>query len=82
MEEMVEYAVKSQKRFNLHTQIMISFNDGGAKFIMLDDGECIALNENEESKKLITNNYELLNKISKSHEYKYILNMNCTTFNF
>ena len=60
MEEMIEYAVKSQKRFNLHTQIMISFKDDGAKFIMLDDGECITLNENEESKKLITNNYELL----------------------
>ena len=61
---------------------MISFKDDSAKFIMLDDGECITLNENEESKKLITNNYELLNKISKSHEYKYILNMNCTTFIF
>ena len=82
MEEMVEYAVKSQKRLNLHTQIMIGFKDDGAKFTMLDDGECITLNENEDSKKLITNNYELLNKISKSHEYKYILNMNCTTFNF
>lgn len=82
MEEMIEYAVKSQKRSNVHTQIMISFKNNEAKFIMLDDGECITLNENEENKKLITNNYELLNKISKSHEYKYILNMNCTTFNF
>lgn len=82
MEEMLEYAVKSQRRLNLHTQIMIGFKDNGAKFIMLDDGECITLNENEDSKKLITNNYELLNRISKSHEYKYILNMNCTTFNF
>lgn len=82
MEETVEYAVKSQKRFNLHTQIMISFKDNGAKFVMLDDGECVTLDENENNKKLITNNYELLNKISKSHEYKYILNMNCTTFVF
>ena len=82
MAEMVEYAVKSQKKLNLHTQIMIGFKDDGAKFTMLDDGECLALNENEDTKKLITNSYELLNKISKSHEYKYILNMNCTTFVF
>lgn len=61
---------------------MISFKDNGAKFIMLDDGKCITLDENEDRKKLITNNYELLNKISKSHEYKYILNMSCTTFEF
>ena len=82
MEEMVEYAVKSQKKLNLHTQIMIGFKDDGAKFTMLDDGECLALNENEDTKKLITNSYELLNKVSKSHEYKYILNMNCTSFVF
>ena len=82
MEEMLEYAEKSQRRLNLHTQIMISFKNDGAKFIMLDDGKCISLDENEDNKKLIANNYELLNKISKSHEYKYILNMNCTTFIF
>lgn len=82
MEEMLEYAEKSQRGFNLHTQIMISFKNDGAKFIMLDDGKCISLDENEDNKKLIANNYELLNKISKSHEYKYILNMNCTTFIF
>lgn len=82
MEEMLEYAEKSQRRLNLHTQIMISFKNDGAKFIMLDDGKCISLDENDENKKLVTNSYELLNKISKSHEYKYLLNLNCTTFIF
>jgi hypothetical protein len=82
MEEMLKYAEKSQRRLNLHTQIMISFKNDGAKFIMLDDGKCISLDENDENKKLVTNSYELLNKISKSHEYKYLLNLNCTTFIF
>jgi hypothetical protein len=45
---------------------------------MVDDGRCIALDENESTQTLITDNYELLKKVSKSLEYQYILNMNYT----
>ena len=51
-------------------------------FPNLDDGKCIALDKNEVSRKLITDNYELLRKLAKSVEYQYILNMNYTRFTF
>lgn len=82
VEEMVNYAVKSQLRLNVHNQITISFTGEGAKFIMLDDGECISLNDNKEQQDLIVNNYSILKKLAKSYNYQYILNMNCTTLEF
>ena len=82
MKKMIEYSVKSQRRLNIHIQIMVSFNDKGAKLVILDDGKCISLDENKENKDLAKTDYSELNKISSSHEYKYLLNMNCTTFNF
>ena len=53
-----------------------------AVFVELDDGKCIALDKNELSQKLVTDNYELLRKLAKSVEYQYILNMNHTRFTF
>lgn len=49
---------------------------------MMDDGKCIALDENPETQELITDNYSLLKKIAKSVEYQYILNMNYTLIRF
>ena len=43
---------------------------------MIDDGQCIALNEDRETEELITDNYGLLMKLAKSVEYQYILNVN------
>ena len=78
MEEMVAYAVESQKCNDIEIQIMVKFTGDEGKFVMVDDGRCIALDENESTQTLITDNYELLKKVSKSLEYQYILNMNYT----
>lgn len=79
MEEMVRYAVKSQDAINVSIQIIIRFYEYGAKFVMLDDGKCIYFNKSKEREEIITNNYELIRRISKSYKYKYLLNMNYTT---
>ena len=82
MEEMVAYAVESQKNPDIQIQITARFSGNEGKFMMLDDGVCIALDENETTKTLITDNYELLKKVAKSVEYQYILNMNYTVITF
>ena len=82
MEEMVAYAVESQNNPGIEIQITARFSGDEGRFMMLDDGACIALDENETTKTLITNNYELLKKIAKSVEYQYILNMNYTVITF
>lgn len=80
MEEMTAYAVASQKRKDVSIQILVLFTENGARFTMLDDGRCIALDEDRETQKLITDNYELLKKLAKSVRYQYLLNMNYTVF--
>ena len=49
---------------------------------MMDNGECLAFNENEETQELITDNYTLMRKVAKSVEYQYVLNLNYTIFRF
>ena len=80
MEEMIAYAVASQKRKDVSIQILVLFTENGARFTMLDDGRCIALDEDRETQELITDNYELLKKLAKSVRYQYLLNMNYTVF--
>ena len=82
IEEMTAYAVASQKRKDLNIQIMILFTENGARFAMLDDGRCIALDEDRETQELITDNYGLLKKLAKSVRYQYVLNMNYTLLEF
>ncbi|MBR0379320.1 MAG: hypothetical protein IJH62_02020 [Mogibacterium sp.] len=48
----------------------------------MDAGRCIALDNDEETEKLITDNYGLLRKLAKSVEYQYILDLNYTRFTF
>jgi hypothetical protein len=79
---MAAYAVASQKRKDLNIQIMILFTENGARFAMLDDGRCIALDEDRETQELITDNYGLLKKLAKSVRYQYVLNMNYTLLEF
>ena len=81
MEEMVNYAVKAQNKKDIHIQIIIRFDNEEGVFIMLDDGKCIALNNDDDVKTLTIDNYTLLKKIAKSYDYQYILDMNHTTFN-
>ncbi|MBR2707249.1 MAG: hypothetical protein IKE74_08460 [Mogibacterium sp.] len=67
----------------LSVEVIVRFRGRNeAVFVELDDGKCIALDKNEVSRKLITDNYELLRKLAKSVEYQYILNMNYTRFTF
>lgn len=82
LEKMVSSAVKSQNNLFLHLQIIITFFDNNAKFVMLDDGICIRLDEDEDKHDIISNNYANIKKIVKSYNYQYILNMNYTTLNF
>ena len=82
MEEMVAYAVKSQHNPGVEIQIMAKFTPEEGLFFMLDDGKCIALDEDREITTLITDNYELVKKLAKSVDYQYILNMNYTVFRF
>lgn len=82
IEEMTAYAVASQKRKDINIQIMILFTENGARFAMLDDGRCIALDEDRETQEQITDNYELLKKLAKSVWYQYVLNMNYTLLEF
>ena len=82
MEEMVAYAVKSQKKRDLNILVTVKFMEDEARFMMLDDGECIALDKEEETRTLITDNYGLLKKVAKSFQYQYILNMNYSVFTF
>ena len=67
----------------LSVEVIVRFKgEHEAIFIELDDGRCIALDTSEISRKIITDNYELLKKLAKSVEYQYILNMNYTRFTF
>lgn len=82
MEEMVEYAKKSQNKLEIHIQIIVNFFKNGARFVMLDDGKRLNFDKVKDHSEIVTNNYELVKKLSKSYKYQYILNMNHTTLEF
>ena len=78
MEEMVSYAAVAENKSDLASHIVVSMSKNKCIFMMIDNGRCIALNENKEQQKLVTNNYELIKKVATSVEYQYILDMNYT----
>ena len=82
MEEMVAYSVRATESRKVRNQIMFSFDDEGVLFTMLDDGACIIFDEDEEKQRMITDNYALLKKVSKSMQYQYVLNLNHTILKF
>ena len=82
MEEMLAYAVKSQNKKDIHTQIVIRFGKDEGIFMMFDDGKYIALDKDKVYRELTIDNYTLLKKVAKSYEYQYVLNMNYTKFTF
>ena len=64
-------------------QIMVRFKGNNmAVFTMLDDGYHIKLDENEEMRRLTTDNYEIIRRLSHSFSYQYILDMNYVTIEF
>ena len=78
MEEMVAYAVRNQENSRVHTQIVVSLSKDEARFMMLDDGRCTALDEIQEDHGPAINNYQFINRVAESVEYQYVLNMNYT----
>ncbi len=82
MEEMVAYSVKSSRSSKVRNQIMFSFDDENVLFTMLDDGACIIFDEDKEKQNMITDNYALLKRMSKSMHYQYVLNLNHTVLKF
>ena len=82
MEEMVAYAVESQHNEDINIQIVIRFMEDESVFMMIDDGKCIALDKDIETRQLITDNYNLLKKVAKTVKYQYVLDLNYTIFTF
>ena len=82
MEEMVAYSVKATKARRVRNQIVFHFSDKGISFMMLDDGECIPFNNDEEETSYMIDNYKLLKRLSKKLKYQYILDMNYTLLQF
>lgn len=82
LEEMAAYAVQSKKTESVSLQVMIRFFKEGALLMIIDDGQCTFLDREEEMQDIITTNYGVLKKISKSVEYQYILNLNYTVCRF
>ena len=66
----------------IQIHIVIRLTPDEAMFMMIDDGKCIALDENDESREAAVNNYEFLKRIAKSIEYQYVLDMNYTVVRF
>ena len=81
MEEMIHYVVDADGSDRVNTQLMIRFSPESCIFTIMDDGRCIMLDEDEETKELITN-YSLIRKIATSVSYQYILNLNYSVFEF
>ncbi|MBR1443137.1 MAG: hypothetical protein IJ583_06340 [Firmicutes bacterium] len=67
---------------DIEVYIIIRLTKDEGRFVMLDTGRCIALNEDKETKKLVTENYEFIKKLAKSVEYQYILDMNYSVISF
>lgn len=67
---------------DIEVYIIIRLTKDEGRFVMLDTGRCIALNEDKETKKLVTENYEFIKKLAKSVEYQYILDMNYSVITF
>ena len=82
MEEMTAYAVASQERKDINIQVTILFTEGGARFLMMDDGRCIALDDDPETQTMLSDVYGIVKKLAKSVKYQYLLNMNYTVFEF
>ncbi|MBQ1791329.1 MAG: polysaccharide biosynthesis C-terminal domain-containing protein [Oscillospiraceae bacterium] len=81
MEEMIHYAVSANGGRDVRNQLMIKFFPDSCIFTIMDDGRCIMLDEDEETKELITN-YSMIRKTASSVRYQYILNLNYTVFCF
>jgi len=60
--------------------IRLAMDEG--RFIMMDTGRRLALDEDRESRELVTENYNLIKKLAKTVEYQYVLDMNYSVLTF
>ena len=83
MEEMVAY-IEAVNEKDIPAQIIVRFKvDGGATFVILDNGKCIALQKQEDQEMgLTTDNYVLMQRLAKNAEYQYVQGMNYTILEF
>ena len=72
------FAEKTHDSKEVDIQVMIRFMKDNAILMVIDDGKCIYLNNEEANQKIVTSNYGLLKKLSKTVEYQYVLDMNYT----
>lgn len=82
MEEMVAYSVKASKDTQLRNQVMFCFSKDETRFVMLDDGECIMIDDDAVKEELVTDNYGLIKRLADDVEYQYVLDMNHTVVSF
>lgn len=82
MEEMVLYSKKAAGDEALSNQIMFCFSEKETRFVMLDDGECIMFDNDEEKQELVTDNYGVIKRLADSVSYSYVLDMNHTVVSF
>ena len=75
---MAAYSQESQKIDSLQIQIMIRFRPHTAMLMMIDNGRCIALDEDKETQELMISNYDLIRKVARDVKYQYIQDMNYT----
>lgn len=78
VEEMAAYAKKTHGSKEVEIQVMIRFLENSAILMIIDDGECIYLDKEKANQKIVTSNYGLLKKLSKTVEYQYVLDLNYT----
>ena len=78
VEEMAAYAEKTHRTREVDIQVMIRFLANSAILMIIDDGRCIYLDKEKADQKIVTSNYGLLKKLSKSVEYQYVLDLNYT----
>lgn len=78
VEEMAAYAKKTHDSMEVEIQVMIRFLENSAILMIIDDGKCIYLDNEEANQKIVTSNYGLLKKLSQSVEYQYVLDLNYT----
>ena len=82
MEEMVAYVASAQKNRKVDIQVDVLFTKNSARFMILDDGARVDLDDDWDINRLSIDNYTLMQKIAATIDYQYILDMNFFVLTF
>ena len=82
VKEMVSNTVKTQKHASVSIQLLVRFGKESTIYMMLDDGKCVELDDDEDTKQLREEKYSYMESVAKSVKYQYILNMNQSILKF